>query len=110
MKNYQVVIIVLVFLALGYFLGERALAMGKSVLPNILGSDTDSSTDISTVTIASGQVDLWCENGKYYKRTTTTVYGSPTLLEITKAEFDVFVAQGITYSGCKVDDNGNITA
>lgn len=53
-------------------------------------------------TSVAGQVDLWCENGKYYKRTTTTVYGKPDMLELTKPEFDALVAQGISYSNCTV--------
>ena len=62
----------------------------------------DNSTTPSTVNPPElvGIVDLWCENGKYYKRTTTAVYGSPDMLELTKAEFDALVAQGgISYSG-----------
>lgn len=52
-------------------------------------------------TIIAGKVDLWCNNGKYYKRTTTTIYGKPDLLELTKSEFDV-LKQTISYTGCPV--------
>lgn len=50
----------------------------------------------------AGKVDLWCENGKYYKRTSTAVYGVADKLELTKPEFDALVAQGISYSNCPV--------
>ena len=56
-----------------------------------------------------GKVDLWCENGKYYKRTTTATYGTADMVEITRPEFDAFVAQGISYSGCNVGAGGIIT-
>lgn len=52
--------------------------------------------------IEAGKVDLWCANGKYYKRTSTTVYGQPELLELSQSEFNALVAQGISYSGCAI--------
>jgi len=88
MKGYQIAIIVLVFFALGYFLSDKAFA------------GTGKSDSIPLNTSVPGFVDLWCENGKYYKRTSTSVYGVIDKLEITKTQFDVFVSQGISYSGC----------
>lgn len=58
----------------------------------------------------AGKVDLWCENGKYYKRTTTDVYGKIDQVEISRVEFDTLVNSGISYSGCKVGTGGAITA
>lgn len=97
MNGYQIVIIVLVFLALGYFLSEKAFGSEKTQE----GLNPDSLV---------GKVDLWCENGKYYKRTSTKIYGQPTMEELTKQQFDAFVSQGISYSGCKVGTDGSITA
>lgn len=99
MKGYQIVIIVIVFFVIGYFLSEKAFGATK------LSNGTKSLTNPDELV---GKVDLWCENGKYYKRTSTAIYGQPTMLELTKPEFDALVAQGISYSGCSVDANGNI--
>lgn len=101
MKTYQIVLLVVLFIVIGYFIGNSQFI---SKIPNILNTVND------TVNTSAGSVDLWCENGKYYKRTTTAVIGQPTLLEITRAEFDALVSQGVSFSGCKVGDNGNITA
>lgn len=65
----------------------------------------DSASD----EVVSGKVDVWCEKGKYYKRTTTEIYGHPEMLEIDKATFDSLVSKGISYSGCQIDDKGNIS-
>lgn len=67
---------------------------GKPTIDNVIPDNETTTTP--------GIVDLWCENGKYYKRTSTAVYGKPDMLELTKAQFDALVAQGISYSGCPV--------
>lgn len=103
MKGYQVALILIVFFALGMFLSQKAFAGEKTG-----GSLTTDPTENPDELV--GKVDLWCENGKYYKRTSTKVYGQPLMEELTRAQFDGFVSQGISYSGCKVDDKGNITA
>ena len=68
----------------------------------VAGNGTTTTTPTVNTPELVGLVDLWCENGKYYKRTSTAVYGAPTMLELTKAEYDVLVSQGISSSGCPV--------
>lgn len=108
MKGYQIIIIIVIFFALGYFLSEKALAQNRDLLSNFLGNGNADNNSVPNSSV--GTFDLWCENGKYYKRTVTEIYGQPTMQELTRNEFDVLVAQGNSYSGCKVDNNGNITA
>ena len=104
MKPYQIVLLVILFILIGFFIGNKE-SSAKKLLDKII---TNSNTDTNVG--EAGKVDLWCDNGKYYKRTTTTVLGQPILLELTKAEFDVLVSQGISYSGCTVDNNGIVIA
>ena len=84
---------------------------GKPIVETPDGTTDNTSTDNSSEnTSVAGKVDLLCDQGKYYKRTSTSVYGVADKVELTKAEFDALVTQGISYTGCKIGDDGSITA